>query len=195
MKIYVADEFNALDQAIRTCRRCPGLNEPALTQAAPGYGDRNAPVVVIGQSLCAPCMATQVPFTGGSGRFLDRALASASLPKSAIFTTNVVHCHTPNNRPSLDHEIANCASYLRQELALVKPRLIIGLGKDAREWLTSWAPPPLNMWSDQLPTTVTAYPVLLLVAHPSFMLRQPKTAQDMFVDRLATALKWAFAIG
>ncbi|WP_306460726.1 uracil-DNA glycosylase family protein [Mycobacterium arosiense] len=72
-----------------------------------------SPVVVVGQSLCGkPCMRAQIPFTGGRGRFLNLALERAGLTKSDIFTTNVVHCHPPNNRPSLPNEIENCRPYL-----------------------------------------------------------------------------------
>ena len=59
-------------------------------------------------------MASQIPFTGGSGRFLDRSLAVADLAKEDIFITNVVHCHRPANRSSQPHEIANCRPYLHR---------------------------------------------------------------------------------
>ena len=124
--------MRTLATQIRGCTACAGMNIPEVTQAAPGYGSAHSPVVIVGQSLCGPCMATQIPFTGGSGRFLDRALTAAGLAKANVFTTNVVHCHPPNNRPSLPHEIANCRPYLAREIDIVAPRLIICLGRDAR---------------------------------------------------------------
>lgn len=85
--------MRTLATRIRNCTACDGMNIPQITQAAPGYGSAQSPVMIVGQSLCGPCMATQIPFTGGSGRFLDRALDAATLTKEAVFTTNVVHCH------------------------------------------------------------------------------------------------------
>jgi uracil-DNA glycosylase len=87
-----------LDSEIAACRRCQGLNEPHVTGSAPGYGSLSSPVALVGQSLCEKCMETQVPFTGGSGRLIDDALALAGMPKNSIFITNVVHCHPPGNR-------------------------------------------------------------------------------------------------
>ncbi len=81
------------------------------------------------------CMQTQVPFTGGSGRLLDQAFDLASVCKEQLYITNVVHCHPPDNRPSRPEEIENCSEYLCRELEIVRPKLVIGLGKDAREWL------------------------------------------------------------
>ncbi|WP_232423250.1 uracil-DNA glycosylase family protein [Mycobacterium sp. 155] len=76
-------------------------------------------------------MRAQIPFTGGSGRFLNLGLKRAGLAKSDVFTTNAVHCHPPGNRASLPHEIENCRPYLLRELAIIQPHLVIGLGKDA----------------------------------------------------------------
>ena len=115
-------------------------NIPAVTQSAPGYGAVHSPVVIVGQSLCGPCMASQIPFTGGSGRFLDRSLAVADLAKEDIFITNVVHCHPPANRPSQPHEIANCRPYLHRELAIV-----------ARGWSSDWAVMPEQRWKSSIP--------------------------------------------
>lgn len=59
-----------------------------------------------------------------------------------MFTTNVVHCHPPKNRPSLPHEIDNCRPYLSREIDIVAPRLIISLGRDARAALEQLQPAP-----------------------------------------------------
>ena len=187
--------MRTLATRIKNCTLCPGMNIPEVTQAAPGYGSAQSPVMIVGQSLCGPCMATQIPFTGGSGRFLDRALAAAGLPKEAVFTTNVVHCHPPQNRPSLPHEIDNCRPYLHREIAIVEPRLIIALGRDARAALEQLQPDaPVLPWPFTRPRrTPTATETRLLFApHPSWIARQPRTEQDDYVAHLTSALKWVF---
>lgn len=187
--------MRTLATQIRGCTACDGMNIPEVTQAAPGYGSAHSPVVIVGQSLCGPCMATQIPFTGGSGRFLDRALTAAGLAKADVFTTNVVHCHPPNNRPSLPHEITNCRPYLRREIDIVAPRLIIALGRDARAALELLQPTaPVLPWPFTRPRKAPAAPDatrLLFAPHPSWIARQPRPDQDAYVDSLAAALRWA----
>lgn len=183
-----------LAQRVRRCRRCPGLNEPGFTQGAPGYGDPNSPVMIVGQSLCGPCMHTQVPFTGGCGRILDDAFRLARIRKNEVFTTNVVHCHPPGNRPSLPEEIKNCSRFLARELALVRPVLVIGLGRDARHWLLCWAGPKSRQWDPSAqPVRYRDEVALLLVHHPSFIRRRPLEERNSYVRQLAQAVRWAFA--
>jgi len=180
---------------IRTCRRCDGLNEPG-TESAPAYGDSMSPVAIVGQSLCGPpCIKSQVPFTGGAGLLLDRAFVRAGITKSQILITNVVHCHPPANRPSLPDEIANCAPFLDRELAVVDPKLVIGLGKDAENWLLRWSTNHRDRWSQDRPWT-TGAPLartLLLERHPSWVKRHRAAVQDAYVTELADAIAWAFA--
>ncbi len=77
--------MTALEAQIRVCRRCEGMNIPGETQAAPGYGSVRSPVVMVGQSLCRECMESQIPFTGGGGRFLDDSFDIAGIAKHQIF--------------------------------------------------------------------------------------------------------------
>src|SRR4051794_8589539 len=100
--------LNLIAERISTCRQCPEMNGPGVTASAPGYGSAHAPVAIVGQSLCRKCMASGIPFTGGSGGYIDDALERADRKKDELFITNVVHCHPPGDRPSHGHEIENC---------------------------------------------------------------------------------------
>ncbi len=146
-------------------------------------------------SLRRPCINAQVPFTGGAGQLLDQAFSRADVVKSQIFITSVVHCHPQNNRPSLPHEIANCADYLADELRIPHPRLIIGLGGDARVWLEGWAGRDYDDWQitkRALHATVPRERILQLAPHPSWVMKQPKPVRDDYVETLAASLRWAF---
>jgi uracil-DNA glycosylase len=183
--------------AIEQCRKCPDMNEPGITEAAPGFGSIRSPVVIVGQSLCRKCMDTKVPFTGGSGRLIDDALAEAGLDKPDIFITNVVHCHPRGDRKSLPHEIDNCKGYLFDELEIISPRLVIGLGKDVEKTLLAryrevktlhWQPflAPMN------PAPTERY--FLFMGHPSWILRKhDDSLERQYVNGFAAALRWAFA--
>ncbi|MFD3041383.1 uracil-DNA glycosylase [Mycolicibacterium senegalense] len=188
-------EMATVAARIRRCAECDGMNIAGLTQAAPGYGSLTSPIVLVGQSLCGPCMASQIPFTGGSGRILDKAFEEAGVKKSDIFVTNIVHCHPPNNRPSHPHEIANCRTHLRNELAIVQPSLILGLGKDARASLEGDHPNALvHKWPFQPPSEKPSahHPELLFAPHPSWVVRQPRPVRERYIASLASALTWVF---
>ena len=197
-------ELARIADRVRDCRRCPGLNldppdVPKSTKSAPGRGDPLSPVVIVGQSLCgAKCIEAQMPFTGGSGRVLDAAFAAAGIEKSQIFITNMVHCHPPGNRASKPSEIANCSEYLAEELKIVYPRLIIGLGGDAQAWLVGWAAAQFDRfehrerWDERAPEGER---VLFLAQHPSWVQKRPTDERDAYVQALAASMQWAFAKG
>lgn len=148
-------------------------------------------------SAADPACARRFPFTGGSGRFLNLGLERAGLAKSDIFTTNVVHCHPPGNRPSLPHEIKNCRPYLLRELEIIQPRLVVGLGKDAAAALREVYPTANELpWPFVAPRghrqIAVATPKLLAVPHPSWIKWRPREEREEYVDSLARALRWAF---
>ncbi|ASL17283.1 MULTISPECIES: uracil-DNA glycosylase family protein [Mycobacterium avium complex (MAC)] len=173
---------------IAACWRCPRLNLPGITGSAPGDGDERSLVMVVGQSVCGPCMATGIPFTGGSGRFIDTALDRAGRRRAGLFVTNVVHCHPPNNRASKDYEKANCAWFLRRELALVQPLLMVGVGDDTHDSLRKECRRALIIgWRRfaTLPALPVAGPLVLCLPHPSHVKFWPKDEQEEWIDALA----------
>jgi uracil-DNA glycosylase family 4 len=173
------------------------MNEPGVTASAPGYGSATSPVAIVGQSLCRKCMETGIPFTGGSGSYIDAALELAGREKHEVFITNVVHCHPLDDRPSYQHEIDNCRHFLHRELDVVAPRLIIGLGADAEKVLSARYPDGSRLsWPFVKPGTVkpgTTY--LLFPEHPG-SLRFKKTAERAYYSpSVARAITWGFDIG
>jgi len=175
------------------------MNREGHTASAPGFGSIDSPVVMVGQSLCEKCMETKVPFTGGSGELIDDSLERAGFAKDAIFITNVVHCHPPRNRPSYDYEIVNCCSYLHRELELVRPRLVIALGRDAHRVLSFFHPGSRPLpWPFAPPRArgIRRAPYLLFAKHPSWIKRQHDAAlEEEYVSRLADAVRWSFDDG
>ena len=114
-----------------SCVKCEGLNEKGISEAAPGWGNLFARVFFVGQSLCTQCMSTMVPFTEGSGYYIDAALRLSGLRRTDVFFSNVVHCHPSGNRTSTPEEKRLCLPYLFEEFDLIKPKLIILMGNDA----------------------------------------------------------------
>jgi uracil-DNA glycosylase family 4 len=185
-----------LDGEINNCRRCDGMNIDNVTASAAGYGCLGSPVALVGQSLCGKCMQTQIPFTGGSGELIDASIELAGRAKKDLFISNAVHCHPPKNRPSHEHEIVNCSPYLHRELEIVRPRLVITLGRDAERVLTFLYPrarvsmPPFETPRGRLPKGL---PYIFNAKHPSWIQRQPDDRlEGEYVSDLAAAIRWSF---
>lgn len=176
--------YRSLSKKILNCHKCPGLNEPNVTESSPGYGNINSKIMIIGQSLCKPCMKTKIPFTGGSGRLLDYAFEQAGLNKSDIFITNVVHCHPPDNRKSLPDEIKNCSMFLKKELEIIQPKAIIPLGMDAVISILGE-----DAWSSSVGKKINQSDYIVFSQyHPSYIMKQGKEAIKKYVKNISNIL-------
>jgi len=186
----------ALDIEIKSCRRCVGMNIEHVTASAPGYGSLSSPVALVGQSLCEKCMESQIPFTGGSGELIGRSIELAGREKGDVFISNAVQGHPPRNRPSHEHEIVNCSAFLHRELDIVRPRLVITLGRDAERVLRFFYPRarvatlPFEIPRGRLPKGL---PYILKAKHPSWIQRQHDDRLEAdYVSGLAAAIRWSF---
>ncbi|MCP4543346.1 MAG: uracil-DNA glycosylase [Chloroflexi bacterium] len=112
---------------IQNCTAC-GLCQTRI-QAVPGEGPANAQIVFIGEAPGAQEDKQGQPFVGRSGKLLDQLLTGIGLARTDVFITNVVKCRPPDNRNPRKKEIAACRPFLDQQLALIKPRLAITLGR------------------------------------------------------------------
>lgn len=130
-------ELEELHQKIKACVACP-LHR-TRTQAVPGVGNARARVMLIGEGPGRMEDHKGEPFVGQAGQFLDRLLASVGLTRQEVYITNVVKCRPVRgappyeNRPPNAEEIAACAPWLDQQLALIQPKLIVTLGRYAME--------------------------------------------------------------
>lgn len=131
--VFIYDIFmNTLDdiaREIRQCQRC-GLSQER-TNAVPGDGNPQADVLFIGEGPGKSEDRQGVPFVGAAGKFLDEMLAEIQLKREDVYITNIVKCRPPGNRDPKDEEIAMCWPYLKQQVALIKPKLIVTLGRHA----------------------------------------------------------------
>jgi len=125
--------FKNLNEDIKSCTKCNGLNLKRTTENCTGFGNWNARIVIVGQSLHEPGMDSTIPFIKNCGYALDAALRLSGLTRYDVFITNVVHCHPPRNRASTAGELENCRPYVLMEIELIKPELIVLLGNDAKE--------------------------------------------------------------
>lgn len=100
-------------------------------------GNVNAPIMLVGQNPGKTEIQKSKPFVGDAGDFLDNTMIKTlGLRPKDIYVTNAVKCYTPNNRVPSDTEIATCHRFLKKEIEIVKPKLIVTLGNPALKTMT-----------------------------------------------------------
>jgi DNA polymerase len=120
-------ELNQLAEQIRGCQRCR-LAQTRLN-AVPGEGPADAPIMLIGEGPGFYEDRQGRPFVGRSGELLEKLLGSIGLRRGDVFIANVVKCRPPNNRDPLPVEIEACRLYLDRQIELIRPRLVLTLGR------------------------------------------------------------------
>lgn len=127
--------------------------------------------MVVGEAPGAREDATGLPFVGQAGRLLDLMLAAVSLSRAdSVYICNVIKCRPPGNRNPLPDEIEACAPFLRGQIRLVAPEVLLAVGSFAAQWLTRTKRP-----LGKLRGEVYSYEGVPLVVtyHPAALLRNP----------------------
>ena len=175
--------WDALRQSIAACRACALCSE--RKQAVAGVGDENADWLFIGEGPGAEEDARGEPFVGQAGKLLDAMLAAIDLKRGEdVYIANAVKCRPPSNRTPEPAEMAACAPYLKRQIALLQPRLIVLLGRAAVHALlgedgslASLRGKPLAYRDGdrEIPVIVTYHPAYLLRTLPD----KAKSWQDL----------------
>ena len=156
------------------------------TNAVPGEGNPHAQLVFVGEGPGATEDATGRPFVGQAGKLLDEIIAAIGFKREDVYITNVVKCRPPQNRTPLPDEIAACMPYLRRQLALLKPKVIVALGATAAAALLD-----TRKSLGELRNKVHSYGGIPLVVtyHPAALLRNPNWKKPTWDDvRIARQL-------
>ena len=122
-------DWDALYEACMSCQKC-GLAETRHNVVF-GEGPRDAEVMFIGEGPGEQEDLTGRPFVGRAGQFLDDMLAMIDLKREKVFIGNMVKCRPPQNRDPLNIEQDACIGYLRNQVALLRPKIIVCLGRIA----------------------------------------------------------------
>ena len=118
-----------LSEMAAVCERCPLA--ASRTSVVFGEGPSDSELLVVGEAPGENEDRVGRPFVGDAGRSLDGVLANAGLARDAAYVTNVVKCRPPANRPPTAAEVAACAPYLDLQLAIVRPKVVLALGRTA----------------------------------------------------------------
>lgn len=116
-----------LYEQIKFCHKCE--ISKVRTNAVPGEGSENAEIMFIGEAPGWNEDKQGRPFVGQAGQFLDKMLASINLDRKKVYITNVIKTRPPDNRDPSPIEIQNCAPWLERQLEIIKPKMIVTLGR------------------------------------------------------------------
>jgi uracil-DNA glycosylase len=125
-------DWQALQACVKNCLAC-GLAK-TRTQTVFGVGDENADWLLVGEAPGTEEDKYGEPFVGPAGKLLDNMLAAIQLKRGEnVYIANVLKCHPSENRDPHGEEVAQCDPYLKRQIELIKPKLIIALGKFAAQ--------------------------------------------------------------
>ncbi len=116
-----------LYEQIKFCHKCD--ISKLRTNAVPGEGPENAEIMFIGEAPGWHEDQQGRPFVGQAGQFLDQLLLSINLKRPQVYIANVIKCRPPDNRDPLPTEIKNCSQWLDKQIELIKPKMIVTLGR------------------------------------------------------------------
>jgi len=173
------DTLETIAQEIRDCRAC-ALCESA-TNPVPGEGPVTARVMFIGEGPGAHEDRLGRPFLGASGRVLDSLLVRAGLDRTRVFIANVVKHRPPDNRDPLPAEVDACLPFLRRQIRLIKPRVVVPLGRHAA---ARWIPDVRITQVHGVPHIVKNV-VVIPMLHPATALYQPSNRAILEADFVA----------
>ena len=171
------DKLDYVREYLGDCQRC-GLCEHR-TNIAFGTGDAEARLVFVGEAPGYNEDQQGEPFVGKAGQLLDKMIGAMGLEREQVYICNVIKCRPPDNRNPHPDEIKECSPFLRKQLEVIEPDVIVTLGKFASQFLTAQEKSMGAMrgrWNDWEGTPVMA------TYHPAYLLRSPEAKGKTWSD-------------
>lgn len=173
--------WDALREAVAGCTRCE-LHR-GRTQTVFGVGSVDADWMIIGEAPGAEEDRKGEPFVGRAGMLLNAMLAAIGLAREAVFIANILKCRPPRNRDPRLEEVASCAPYLKRQIELVKPKIILAVGRIAAQNLLKVETPIGRLRGRVLEHPELGIPVVVTY-HPAYLLRTPRDKHKAWSDLL-----------
>lgn len=172
-------DWSSLRDAVSGCHKC-GLAE-GRTQTVFGVGNEKADWLIIGEAPGEQEDLKGEPFVGRAGLLLTNMIKAVGFERDAVYIANVVKCRPPRNRDPQPEEVLACSSYLKRQIALIQPKLVLVVGRVAAQHLlnTTDAVGKLRGKLHQYPGTQTP---LIVTYHPAYLLRRPIEKRKSWED-------------
>lgn len=172
------EQLQELRREVQSCTRCK-LHQ-GRQHTVFGEGDPAAEVMFVGEAPGAREDQTGRPFVGEAGQLLDRILAGAmGLQRHEVYIANVNKCRPPGNRVPEPDEVAACLPFLRQQIAIVRPKVLVCLGRTAAQNLLATTASTTALRGRDL--TYEGIPVVV-TWHPAYLLREPAHKRETWED-------------
>ena len=177
-------DWTSLENTCNACTRCKLCER--CRNVVVGTGNKNADIMLIGEGPGEQEDLQGIPFVGPAGKLLDSMLSIIDLDRTNCYIANIVKCRPPQNRdPSEDEQLA-CVEYLRNQVALVQPKIIICLGRIAACRIISEdyrITRQHGTWIERNGISITS------IYHPSALLRDVSKRPETFEDLLSVREK------
>lgn len=174
------DNFEELRENCLNCRRC-GLCE-TRTNVVVGVGNPRSKVMFIGEGPGENEDLQGEPFVGRGGQLLDKMLAAVDLDrKTNVYIANIVKCRPPKNRDPLPEEQEACIGWLRNQVALIRPKIIVCLGRIAAMRIIK---PDMKITREHGQFFEKNGTLMMATLHPAALLRNPNQKPSAFEDFL-----------
>lgn len=169
--------FDALEEKCRACGACE-LSK-TRTNCVFGTGSRSARLMFVGEAPGEQEDLQGVPFVGRAGQLLDRYLYAVDIRREDVYIANILKCRPPHNRDPLPAEEDACIGFLREQVRLIRPRIIVCLGRISAMRLIS---PDFKITRDHGRWYERGDFLMTAVYHPAALLRDPRKKDDMLAD-------------
>ena len=170
--------WEQLEQACRDCQRCALAD--TRTHVVFGAGPHDAEIMMVGEGPGEHEDEQGIPFVGKAGQLLDEMLSLIGLSREKnVYICNIVKCRPPQNRDPLNTEQDACIGYLRNQVALIRPKIIVCLGRIAAMKLIRAdykITKEHGQWVEKAGVSMTA------IFHPAALLRDPRKRPETFED-------------
>tara|TARA_B100000579_G_C22756912_1_gene816904 strand:- start:294 stop:1004 length:711 start_codon:yes stop_codon:yes gene_type:complete len=168
-----------LQEQVKTCKEC-ALHQ-SRTQTVFGVGNTQSDWFIIGEAPGSEEDVKGEPFVGRAGQLLNSMLLAMGLPRNEIFIANILKCRPPNNRDPKTDEVDACRKYLKRQLELIKPKIILALGRIAAQNLLKSDIPIGKMRGNSYLYPNSNLPVVVTY-HPAYLLRSPREKRKVWGD-------------
>lgn len=169
-----------LKEIYEKCVNCRGCQLcESRTNTVFGKGNPNADILFIGEAPGKQEDELGLPFVGASGKLLDKYLDAIDLSENDIYVANILKCRPPNNRDPKEEEELACIGYLREQLNVIQPKIIVCLGRIAAYKIIK---PDFKITAEHGKWFKKGGYLITAVYHPSALLRDPRKRDNMMAD-------------
>jgi DNA polymerase len=172
-------DWAALRDRVAVCTRCPLAT--TRTQTVFGVGNPQAQWFIVGEAPGAEEDRQGEPFVGRAGQLLNAMLHAIGLGRSDVYIANVLKCRPPGNRDPAAVEAEHCMPYLERQIALVRPKLLLVVGRIAAQKLLA-SDAPLGSLRQKTHAFGGAQVPLVVTYHPAYLLRAPGEKRKAWED-------------